>query len=123
MLLVRTHVAPSSIEGLGLFASERIATGTPVWRFAPGLDLLFDAENANLHGVAFREFLDRYAYVSHDFPDRLVISCDHAKFMNHNVSPNVINRGTTSYAACDIAQGDELTCDYRAISLGFDGFP
>ncbi|TDR85313.1 SET domain-containing protein [Enterovirga rhinocerotis] len=122
MLLVRTYVAPSLIEGLGLFASERISAGTAVWRFVKGLDLLIEPADADRYGSVFRDFLDRYAYVSHDFPAYLVVSCDHAKFMNHDVRPNVVSRGTTSYAIRDIVEGEELTCDYRSISVGFDGF-
>lgn len=122
MLLVQTHVGPSPIEGLGLFATEPIVAGTAVWRFAPGLDLLLDPALADAHGPAFRAFLDRYAYVSHDFPGRLVLSCDHAKFINHSDAPNIEGRELDSLAVRDIAAGEEITCDYRAISVGFAGF-
>ena len=39
MLLVKTKIGPSKIAGIGLFADEFIAKGTPVWKFEPGFDL------------------------------------------------------------------------------------
>jgi hypothetical protein len=39
MLLVPAHIGPSARHGLGLFATGRIAAGSPVWRFTPGFDL------------------------------------------------------------------------------------
>ena len=60
MLLVRVRVGPSSVDGLGAFAVEPIASGTVVWRFTPGLDLecdpaLLEAQNDPFYelGVEF----------------------------------------------------------------------
>lgn len=39
MLLVPTYVAPSAIQGLGVFAAEPVTEGAPIWRFEPGIDL------------------------------------------------------------------------------------
>lgn len=39
MLLIKTKIGPSKINGIGLFADEFIPKGTSVWRFMPSLDL------------------------------------------------------------------------------------
>jgi hypothetical protein len=70
MLLVPTYVAPSPIQGLGLFAAEEIPAGAPVWRFERGIDVVIPFERIENLPPAFRAFLDRYAYTSHDIPTR-----------------------------------------------------
>lgn len=122
MLLVPTRVAPSAIQGLGLFATDAIAEGVEVWRFAPGFDLLIPFDDVPALPAAYRAYLDTYAYPSEAFPGRLVVSCDHAKFMNHAPDPNVVGRGLSSFANRPIAAGEELTCDYRAVCSGWSGF-
>ena len=49
MLLVKTHIAPSQIHNLGLFADEFIPAGTEVWRFTPGYDLELTVEEMEKH--------------------------------------------------------------------------
>lgn len=122
MLLVPTYVAPSPIQGLGLFAAEPIAEAAPLWRFEPGLDLLIPLEQVETLPDAFRAYLDRYAYGSPDFPDRLVLSCDHAKFLNHSEDPNTGGRGLLTHTRRAIARGEEITCDYRECCADWPGF-
>lgn len=122
MLLVPTRVAPSPVEGLGLFAAEDIAAGTEVWRFEPRFDQLIDIADVRTAPAAFRRFFDTYCYESHDFPGRYVLSCDHAKFINHSDAPNIAARGLSSYATRDIAAGEEITCDYGASLANWPGF-
>lgn len=122
MLLVSTCVAPSPVQGLGLFAADRIIAGTPVWRFTPPFDQLLDIADVRSTPAAFRAFFDTYCYESHDFPGRYVLSCDHAKFINHSERPNIASERTTSHATRDIAAGDEITCDYGASLANWPGF-
>lgn len=122
MLLVPTRVAPSAIQGLGLFAADAVPEGREVWRFAPGFDLLVPLDDLAGLPAAYRAYLDTYAYPSDAFPGRLVVSCDHAKFMNHATDPNVVGRELSSFASRSIAAGEELTCDYRAVCAGWTGF-
>jgi len=79
MLLVSTRVAPSSVQGLGLFAVDPIAVGTPVWRYMPPFDQLIDIAEVRAAPASFRAFFDTYCYESHDFPSRYVLSCDQCK--------------------------------------------
>lgn len=122
MLIVHTRVLPSPIQGLGLFADEDIAEGQPVWRFELKFDQLVDIDDVRGMPAAFRHFFDTYCYESHDFPGRYVLGCDHAKFINHSEDPNIVARGTTSYAARAIKAGEEITTDYRASLANWPGF-
>ncbi len=122
MLLIRAVVAPSPIQGLGLFAAQDVPAGARVWEYAPGLDQLIPAERVPSLPPAFQDYLARYAYETPDFPGHLVLSCDHAKFMNHSDDPAIESRGTASYARRPIAAGEEITCDYGAFVAGWNGF-
>ena len=122
MLVVRTSLAPSRIHGLGVMAAEPIRSGDPVWRFAPGLDLVIPVAALAGRPAAFRAYLDTYAYRSPEFPDSLVLSCDHAKFLNHAEDANTDIRGQVTLARRDIGVGEEITCDYRVCVLDWTGF-
>ncbi len=122
MLLVRTHVAPSAIHGLGVFADEDVAAGQPVWEFAPGLDLVIPFETVAGLPEAFRQFLIVYAYESAECPGGVVLSCDSAKYLNHSEAPNCESSGPLNRALRTIVAGEEITCDYRACVVGWTGF-
>lgn len=122
MLLVRTRLGASGIHGIGVFAAEPVAAGAAVWRFAPGLDQLIPLEEVPGLPDAFRAYLDTYAYEAPEFPGRLVLSCDHAKFLNHSEDPNTALRPLETLARRAIQEGEEITCDYRAVCAGWPGF-
>lgn len=124
MLLVKTRLGQSPIEGTGLFAAERIKAGTVTWRFMPGFDQLFTSEQiAALPDVA-RVAIETYTYV-HSSSGLYVYCLDNARFMNHADVPNtagVHSDGAIEgydVATRDIAEGEELTCDYRLFDAGF----
>jgi SET domain-containing protein len=123
MLLIQTRLGPSSIHGLGVMAAEPVRAGQPIWRFEPDLDLVLPL--ARLEGLppAFRAYLDTYAYAAPEFPGSVVLSCDHAKFLNHAEDPNTEIRGRETFASRDIAVGQEITCDYRSCVSGWTGLP
>lgn len=122
MFLIRTSVGASRIHGLGVMAEEAVATGQPIWRFEPGIDLVIPVARVQALPEAFRTYLDTYGYHSPEFPDSFVLSCDHAKFLNHAEDPNTAIRGRTTVAARAIAAGQEITCDYRLFVEGWTGF-
>ncbi len=122
MFLIRTALGPSPIHGIGVMAAEPVAAGQAIWRFAPGIDLVLpQAEVAGLP-EAFAEYLVTYGYLSPEFPDSYVLSCDHAKFLNHSEQPNTAILGRETVAPRPIAAGEEITCDYRLVVLGWTGF-
>ena len=88
MFVIKTRVGPSPIHGIGVFACEDVAAGGPVWRFHPPFDqILSEQEIANLPDAA-REYLEIYAYTSSDLGGQLVLSGDHARFLNPSDDPN-----------------------------------
>ncbi len=87
MMLVKTRVAPSAIEGLGLFADQDIPAGTPVWRFWPGLDQLVEPGFIAALPPLLREFCLRYGYL-HTRTGLYVLCGDDARYMNHSTTPN-----------------------------------
>ena len=92
MFLIDTRVGPSAIHGVGVFALEPVAAGAIVWRYEPAFDRRI--EPGELAGLPRRSAptSGRYAYPSADLGGALVLSCDHAKFLNHSEAPNTVER-------------------------------
>lgn len=125
MLLVPVRVDRSEIHGFGVFATEGIAAGTPVWQFTAGFDLDLDPgvlENLPAH---FRGRLLHYGYIDPRL-NRYILCCDDARFLNHSDHPNLRSEFTTDrygidVAVRDIAAGDELTVDYGIVEGSLPG--
>lgn len=125
MLLVATYIAPSEIEGVGVFAAEPIPAGTVIWRFDARFDRLLPRSFVDEAPEHMADYLDRYAYPLIDDPDTLVLEIDNGRFMNHDAKqPNTdfsaLDYGTAKY---DIAVDEELTCDYGDFYPGFELVP
>ena len=118
MMLIPTRVQPSPIHGLGLFTVEAVPAGTPIWRFLAGFDRTFSpAEIAALPPLA-RAHLRWFGFVSKP-GERVVLSGDHACFMNHWATPNTgappdAAPPVTTVALRNLQAGEEITCDYFA---------
>ncbi len=121
MFIVLTYVSASSIHGNGVFAGEDLTEGQPIWQFARGLDLVVPLEQIAAAPKAFRDYMDMYAYISPQIDGGMVLSCDHAKFLNHSDAPNTIIRGETTYTSRSIKTGEEITCDYRICCANTSG--
>jgi uncharacterized protein len=121
MFIVHTYVAPSSIHGLGVHAGEDLVEGQPIWRFAPGLDLVVPFDQIAAAPTAFRDYMEMYAYISPQIDGGMVLSCDHAKFLNHSDDANTDIHGHTTLARRAIKKGEEITCDYRICCADFSG--
>jgi SET domain-containing protein len=122
MLLIKTRVGPSLIHGNGVFACEDVDRGGLIWRFEPSFDRIIAEEELKQLPAPFREYLDMYAYRSKDLGGRMVLSCDHAKFLNHSSEPNTEELPFRSVASRRIVSGDEITCDYGAFCTDWAGF-
>jgi SET domain-containing protein len=121
MLLVNTYVAASRIEGVGVFAAAPIPAGARIWRLDPEFDRLIPIETYETSPPHLKALLDRYAYPSPDRPGFLVYEVDNGRFMNHSETPNTdFSPDDSGIALRDIAEGEELTCDYRQFYAGFD---
>jgi SET domain-containing protein len=122
VLLVKTRVKASDVQGLGLFADEFIPKGTPIWEFTPGLDSKLTEDEFNALSPLAREHLERYAYKS-TVDGMYVICLDDARYFNHSSTPNVIDKEIPNdpeginIAARDIQLGEELLCDYAEFDV------
>jgi len=117
MMLIHTRVAPSSIHGLGLFTTEAVPRGTPVWRFEPGFDHEFSPDGFAALPPPAREHTRWFAFVSRETGHH-ILSGDHACFMNHADAPNTgapsgNARPVITVALRQLAPGEEITCNYE----------
>jgi SET domain-containing protein len=124
MLLVKTVIKPSSIEGVGVFADEFIAKGTTTWEFDPSFDRIFSKEEFAAFPDYIQKFLQTYAYQS-KITGGYVLDSDNGRFTNHSDTPNlgkVPVEGKEAYTVAlrDIRKGEELTLDYRVFPEGID---
>ncbi|OGC52058.1 hypothetical protein A2982_02455 [candidate division WWE3 bacterium RIFCSPLOWO2_01_FULL_39_13] len=125
MLLVKTKIGPSKINGIGLFADQFIPKETPVWKFMPGFDLVISKDQIqNLSEPARKQFL-KYAYFNPE-TSKYILCFDDARFSNHSNNPNTISVDSfddeegVDVAARDIQEGEELTCNYKEFDGDFD---
>jgi SET domain-containing protein len=123
MMLVRTYLAPSEIQGLGVFAGEFIRAGMQMWALNPKFDIFLHASEIESLPVHMLDFVERYSYPHLEMPGVRVVDCDDGKFMNHSATPNtdfrIFEKG---FAIKDIAAGDEITCNYYEFDPDFRGF-
>lgn len=117
MMLIETSVRPSGIHGLGLFAVRFVPRGSPVWRFEPGFDHDFSpAQFAALPPLA--QYHTRWFCFVSRLDGHIILSGDHACFINHSPSPNTgalpdAKPPVVTVALRDVAAGEELTCNYH----------
>ncbi len=124
MLLIQTYVAPSAIEGVGVFAAEAIAEGALIWRLDPAFDRLIRYENVAHLPATFRTFAERYGYPYPHDPSSLVLELDNGRFMNYSKTPNTcFTDPDAGYALRTIEAGEELTCDYSEFDPAFEMLP
>lgn len=109
MMLIRTYLDRSAIHGIGIFAADFIPKGTKVWEFTPDIDrVITDAQLLSLPPVQ-REWVFIHSYRD-PAEGQLFLLADNASHFNYSVQPNTIGADpTSSYAACDISAGEELT--------------
>ena len=123
MLLISTYVAPSPIDGLGVFACEPVPCGSLIWSLNPKFDIFVTEGEIGSLPPHMEIFMDRYGYPHPKRPGCHVLEADNGRFMNHSLTPNtdfrVFERG---YALADIAKGDEITCNYHELDPNFAGF-
>jgi len=121
MLTIKTMVAPSNIEGKGLYTAEFISRGTVVSRWIEGLDKTFSEDCLNKLKPEDKEAFKLMA--SWD-GDSWFMSGDDGVYFNHSKNPNirvVMGRGSPAtwdrIAIRDIKPGEELTMDYSEVGI------
>jgi SET domain-containing protein len=126
MLLVKTKLSLSPIDGIGLFADEYITQGTVIWKYTPHVDVRYATEEyRQLRQQHNFEVLDKYIYKSR-VSGLYVLCSDDARFINHASNPNTVDtleeaEGLT-LAAVDIPAGYEITSDYGTFDAEYDTY-
>lgn len=113
MLLVETYLQPSPLEGLGVFAAERIRKGALVWTLDPATDLILTEAQLAERPPVYHGYIKRYAYFDRGL-NAYLLDGDHARFLNHSGEPNLdfATPDGSGIALRDIAPGEEILCDY-----------
>jgi uncharacterized protein len=123
MMLVKTYLAPSQIQGLGVFAGEPVPQGSQLWVLNPKFDIFVHVNELAGLPAHMHDFVARYSYPHLEVGEVRIVDCDDGKFMNHSEQPNtdfrVFDQG---FALTDIAVGEEITCNYYEFDPDFRGF-
>jgi uncharacterized protein len=120
MMLVPTYIAPSSIEGVGIFAAEDISAGQEIWKFDPTFDRIFTTEEICRLEPVQHDYIERYGYSHMTDRSLTIVEADNGRFMNHCNCPNTdFTRPDVGYAIVDIPAGTEITCDYSEFEPQF----
>jgi len=122
MLVVKTKIGQSKIEGIGLFADQFIPKGTVTWKFDPRFDIYFEPKEVEKMPEIQKDLIIHFAYLSKK-SGKYVYSIDNTRFTNHSTSPNIVeddqlfggDAEICTVALKDIQIGEEMTIDYREI--------
>jgi SET domain-containing protein len=124
MMLVPTYVAPSKIEGVGVFAAEDVAEGALIWQLDPDFDRLIHKDDIGKLPRPIQDFVERYSYPYPHDPGRLIVEVDNGRFMNHSEAPNTrFDDPDAGFARRAIEAGEELTCNYAEFDPSFEILP
>lgn len=124
MLLIPTYVAPSTIEGVGIFAAEDIPAGTLIWRLDESLDRLLSTDQIAALDPVYRGFVERYGYPYPHNPGLTVVELDNGRFMNHSALPNTrFTDPDAGFSRTAITAHQELTCNYAEFDPSFEMLP
>ena len=114
MMLVRTYLSNSPIEGVGIYAAEPIKAGDVIWRLEPKFDVFFTQSDIEELPPHMQDFIARYSYPHMTKPGIWVLEFDNGRFMNHSEAPNTdFTHFAQGFAIRDIAAGEEITCNYH----------
>lgn len=111
MLRIKTKLASSDIDGIGLFAEEFIPAGATTWQYDPEFDTAFSEDIINRIPKHVQKQFMKYSYFDHDLK-KYILCSDDQRFINHSNNPNIISTPSKDIALRDINKGEELLCDY-----------
>ncbi len=112
MLLVKTYLDKSPIDGIGLFAREDIEIGEKISEYDAWFNPLIRKSSYN---SITKDFLRKYGvFEKVHIGYRLYL--DDERFMNHSDDPNTIQEDVnTCIAKVNIKKGEEITCNYKEL--------
>lgn len=123
MLLIKTKVKESKIQGMGLFADQFIPKGTEIWRFTPGFDLKFTRDQVEAFPKLLQNFIYKYGWKSKK-SKLCIFSADDGRYFNHSNNPNCLSEyrdnkeEVVTIAVRDIQIGEEMTDNYDSFESG-----
>ena len=121
-MLVRTYVAQSAIEGIGIFAGEPVRRGSLIWHLDPKFDQTISLEELSKLPDWQQDFIQRYSFPHLSRPNHFVLEFDNGRFMNHTLTPNTdFTEFDKGWAIRDLAAGEEITCNYHEFDPTFTG--
>ena len=116
MLVIKTKLRLSSINGIGLFADQDIVKGLVVGLNKDNLGTIRYTQKQwhnleeNLSKESFKH-IKRYAFKNKE--DNLFwLNLDDTRFINHSENPNIVTAGANDIAIKDIKKGEEILIDY-----------
>jgi len=90
MLTVKTYLAPSSIHGIGLFATELIPANSVVWQYNEHIDNIYSVEFfLNICSNANQKTIQHLLNCSYKRSGRYFYVTDNARFINHSDIANI----------------------------------
>ncbi len=116
MLIVKTFLGSSDINGIGCFADEFIPMGSVIWKLEKDFDAVFSVDEFNQLPEIAQIHINHFAYFNEE-DGGYVLCSDNAKFFNHSSDPNTWDEPSLTIAKRDIKQGEEIVSDY----FTFDG--
>jgi SET domain-containing protein len=123
MLMIKASAKPSGVEGLGLFADEKIPKGTVMWKYDPRFDISFTEDEVARMNPMQQALVHTYSYRSARL-NAYIYSIDDTRFTNHssvNANEEVVlfpgDVETSGVAKRDIEAGEEILIDYRTFDI------
>ena len=114
MLTVKTYLAPSSIHGIGLFATEQIPANSVVWQYNEHIDNIYSEEFfLNICRNAHPNTLQHLLNSSYRRAGRYFYVTDNARFINHSDIANIaFVDDYTEVALQEIKPNEEILENY-----------
>lgn len=120
MFVVRTSMHYSLIHGGGVFLEQPVQQAQVLWPYDPRLDLAILADEIEDYPLVVQDYFRVDTFTAGVGGQLVRILCaDNARHVIHENTPNLIDTpdGLQEIAARDIAEGEELTCNYFTSDL------
>ena len=115
MLTINSYIDKSNISGKGLFTGDIILKGQVIWKYSSDKDLIVLQD---IIPEDLRDYFDKYSTVIvYDDSYYYELDGDNTRYMNHSENPNIMFIENIGLATRDIGLHEELTCDYRTITV------
>lgn len=111
MFLVKTYLDKSTIDGIGLFASDDIKAETTIYKPSSGLDIVLSEDQFNKLLPLEKEQIMHYGYLS-NVTGKWNLAFDDIRFCNHSKDPNIKLSYHDYVTTRDIQAGEEIVCNY-----------